>query len=429
MTKPLLTSEWIKQLQEYNKLLVGFSGGLDSTVLLHALWANPLLQGKLIAVHVNHQLSANAQAWQDHCQALCHSFNVAFVAHSVEFNRQANIEEGARVARYEVFSSLLGEHDCLLLGHHLDDQAETVLLQLFRGSGVDGLAAMPAIGQCGTGSIARPLLTCSRAKLEHYALNHQLTWVEDESNQDTSYARNYLRQKVMPLLASQWPAVVGNIARAATHCQQAKNNLDDLALFDCKELASPTRSLFITPLRELSSDRMSNILRFWLKINKVQAPSTVNLQRLIREMIFAAQDAVPLVSWDNIKIRRYQDRLYLDSSEELELPDCTEWADFPNPLQLTSFCLSALKAEQGVMVPFGAKVTVRFRQGGELFFLHGQTKQLKKLFQEWQIPPWQRETTPLLYINDQLAAVVGYAISDLFFTRDAAQSWCLEIQE
>lgn len=477
MIKTLLSSEWISQLSNFSQLIVGFSGGLDSTVLLHALASHPSFHEKLVAVHINHGLSSNSELWQDHCKQFCFNLGVNFIAHSVTFDRLTNIEEGARTARYAFFSSMLKTQGCLILAHHLDDQAETVLLQLFRGAGVDGLAAMSELGPLGLGTVSRPLLSYSRAQLEQYAAVHELTWIEDESNQDIKYSRNYLRHRVMPVLTEQWPGVVGTIARAAGHCQQARMNLDDLALQDSQDLLLPESvnssiltsssrslsgisrhlatsmdpadkqlnsednkgilptfieceqvlksSLKIEPLKALSFERITNVLRFWLKKNQVLLPSTLTFQRLIHEVVFASSDAMPIVSWDGVQVRRYQQQLYLLKKEEDFLPSCISWSEFPKPLEYANKTLSLLakKSNQGCMVPQGAAVQVKFRRGGEEFFLHGQTKQLKKLFQEWAVPPWLRSKIPLVYINDQLAVVVGYAVSDLFFRKNSSQTW------
>lgn len=429
-TPQLINSQWLAHFERCNKLIVGFSGGLDSTVLLHALASHSLLHKKIVAVHINHGISPHAFVWQTHCEQFCHRLGTDFIVEAVQFDRSANIEERARIARYAVFSSLLTEQDCLILGHHQDDQAETVLLQLFRGAGIDGLAAMSESGYLGLSTLARPLLPYSRAQLEEYAALHQLVWIEDESNQDTAYARNYLRQNIIPLLVEKWPGVVGNIARTARHCQHAKSNLEALAVSDISSEqamreAMPTNALFIEPLLRLNYERRVNILRVWLRNNKVRLPSTITFQRLIHEMIDARVDAVPEIRWGEVLVRRYQKYLFVESQKTISLPLSTEWLDFPSPLiiEKTGIILSAQKTKQGLVIPQGAKIFIRFRQGGEEFFWRGQTKQLKKLLQEWRIPPWLREYTPLLYLDETLAAVIGYAVSDLFFKKNSTQSW------
>lgn len=425
----LLNADWLARLDSFSQLMVGFSGGLDSTVLLHVLAAQPSLRSKLVAVHINHGISPNALSWQQHCAQCCQVLGIQFITESVQFARSANVEEQARIARYAVFSSLLTAEDCLLLGHHQDDQAETVLLQLFRGAGIDGLAAMSTLSHLGAGTMARPFLNYSRAQLAQYARVHQLSWIEDESNQELIYSRNYLRQQIMPLLVKKWPGVVATIARSALHCQQAKSNLDVLATQDMKTSSEPdglsSSSLSIDSLSNLNFARLANVLRVWLRNNQVQLPSTATFHRLINELIYARNDAAPEVSWGAVLVRRYQKHLYLDRKTSGTLPACSAWSVFPSPLILAEagIKLDAKKAEQGLVVPPGAKIEIRFRQGGEAFVWHGQTKQLKKLFQEWGVPPWQRERTPLVYINEQLAAVVGYATSDLFFSFSPA--WLL----
>lgn len=426
----LLNSEWLSCLTQFTKVFVGFSGGLDSTVLLHVLGSYPLLRSKLVAVHINHGISPQASSWQMHCEQFCRHSGVTFLAQSVEFDRSANIEERARDARYAVLSSLLTDEDCLVLGHHQDDQAETVLLQLFRGTGIDGLSAMAELSCLGAGKLVRPFLNNSRQQLEHYAELHQIAWIEDESNQDTHYSRNYLRHQIMPLLLEKWPGVKGNITRTAFHCQQAQANLDVLARVDHPELMSAKTSLSVEPLQKLTFERIVNVLRVWLKNNQIQLPSTATFQRLIHEMIFARTDAAPEVSWGKILVRRYQKYLYLDKKDSINLPACIEWSEFPSPLSLkeAGITLRTQKVNQGLVIPKDAKIYVRFRQGGELFYWHGQTKHVKKLFQEWQIPPWLRERTPLLYVNGELAAIIGYAISDLFFKKDVSNAWILSIE-
>ncbi len=425
MIKPLLNLEWLAYFDSFTKIIVGFSGGLDSTVLLHALASEPALKSRIVAAHIHHGISVHADSWQIHCKKFCDAFEIDFITEAVEFDRSANIEEGARNARYAVFSSLLTSGDCLALGHHQDDQAETVLLQLVRGAGINGLAAMKENGALGLGAYARPFLTYSRTQLEDYANLHQLAWIEDESNQDSYYSRNYLRQQIIPALREKWPSVVNTIARTASHCQQAKNNLDDLAVIDCPQLALPVDFLDLKPLQALNFERLMNVLRVWLNKNQVQQPSMVILHQLIDEVILARADATPEIMWGEWVIRRFQYSLYLDKQEKIIVPSKTQWSEFPLPLIIkgTRIKLQAYPAVEGFILPQNAKVIIRFREGGETILLHGQTKKLKKLFQEWNIPPWKREEIPLLYVNDVLAVIVGYSISDQFFNPQCSGSW------
>lgn len=416
MTQSLLTSDWLTQLERYQRVFVGFSGGLDSTVLLHSLAAQSAIFSKLTAVHVNHGLSPNAWVWQQDCQQFCAVLKIPLVIKSVEFARQSNIEETARKARYQVFAQLLEQSDCLVLGHHLNDQAETLLLQLFRGAGIEGLSAMSDAKKFVQGDLLRPFLHHSRQTLEDYAQLNQLQWLDDESNQDISFSRNYVRHQVLPLLSARWPGIINNLARTSAHCQQAQANLDDLARMDCPALAQASNQLVITTFSHLPSSRITNILRLWFKVNQIRLPNTLTFNRLLSEVINASQDANPQISWDEVSVRRYQQNLYLVKRQLKSSAPVIAWTSFPDSLDLGELgTLYAKAKDKGLMIPPESKIEVRFRQGGELFYWRGQSKQLKKLLQEWQLPPWLRDQIPLLYINGELAAVIGYAISDSFY--------------
>lgn len=412
----LLSLHWVERLTHYKTIRVGFSGGLDSAVLLHQLAQIPEFFGKLSAVHVHHGLSVNADAWQMHCEHFCDSMGIPITVHSVKIDNCSNIEERARLARYHVFESLLEENDCLLLAHHCNDQAETLLLHLLRGAGIDGLAAMPEIRPLAKGDLIRPFLHLTRETLESYANTHQLRWIDDDSNQNLDYSRNYLRHQVLPLLSEKWPNVVRNLARCANHCQGAKINLDALAALDCPEISgivsrSSVLSLDALPLHD--TIRLINVLRVWLKQNNIQSPSAKTIDRIVRDVVFSQADRMPSVSWSDVVIRRYQRRLYISNCNVIETIKNRVWNDFPSSILLDEgMYLYATPSEQGLWIPEEHCVEVRFRQGGELFQWHGQTKILKKLLQEWGIPPWQRNRIPLVYVNNCLKAVVGFAIAD-----------------
>jgi len=321
------------RFESFNRLFVGFSGGLDSMVLLHALAATSL-RSRIIAVHINHGISPNADEWQRHCADFCTKNQIAFMAQSIRIDGESNLEERARTARYEVFSSLLNENDAFLTAHHRDDQVETFLLQLLRGAGIDGLAAMPEISALGGGSLIRPFLSVSRTQIHEYALKHPLSWINDESNEDIHYGRNYLRHQVIPLLLQKWPGASETISRAAEHCQQAQINLTALAERDCPALSQAVTTLSIEHLDGLSDDRIINVIRYWLRKNKVSLPAASNLRRLPDEVLRAKSDAMPLLGWGNVAIRRYRNHLFLSHQDEWQEPSSMIWSDFPLPLSI-----------------------------------------------------------------------------------------------
>ncbi|MFC3907931.1 tRNA lysidine(34) synthetase TilS [Legionella dresdenensis] len=414
---------WWPAYKGYNQLYIGYSGGLDSTVLLHILASQPDLLSKITAVHINHGISKNALSWQLHCEQFCREHNISFIARQVEFIRDANIEERAREARYQVFQSLLTEDDCLLLAHHRDDQAETLLLHLFRGAGISGLAAMPAIKALEKGILARPLLNFSRQQLEQYAVLHQLQWIDDESNLSSDFSRNFIRNQLMPLIQTRWPNVQATIARTANHCQQGQDLLEQLAVLDCLEITGT--ELPLKYLNNLDWQRANNVLRVWLKSNKVRLPDTVTFNRIYPEVIHAKAGSVSEIAWLDNRIKRHQQKLYL-LKEKLVNNSQLEWNDFPNPLPLPYGSLTAIKSEQGIKITPDSKIIIRFRSGGEHMRWHGQTKAVKKLLQEWQIPHWQRNQIPFLYINDKLAAITGYAISDDFYAESGSDVYSID---
>jgi tRNA(Ile)-lysidine synthase len=421
-------------LNQFDLLIVGLSGGLDSIVLLHQLAQTPL-KAKLRAVHVHHGLSPQASHWQQQCEAICTLLGIPCVVEFLNLSRtRPNLEALAREARYQVFQRYISKNSALITAHHQDDQAETLLLQLCRGAGVAGMRAMPLIKPFGQGVQVRPLLHFTRAELAAYAQQHQLSWCEDESNQDTRFNRNYLRHEILPRLSLRWPSVAKRLSTAAQHCSEAQDILEEVAAADLSTLLAVPEwphgsSLFSRginapldchTLSALSSARQRNVLRFWLKQLNLPLPDQVHLQRIFDEVIRARDDAAPLVCWSGVEIRRYQHFLY--AREPLDSWDAHQEYDWnlADALQISGLgCLRVTRqAGPGLVLPADAKVQIRFRQGGERFHPAGRRHawSLKKCFNAWKIPPWQRDRIPLVYWHDQLVAVVGYAVSAPFFT-------------
>lgn len=413
VTNSLLNAEWIVRLASFSRLIVGLSGGLDSIVLLHCLNSIPVLARNVSAIHIHHGLSVFADEWLTFCERFCAQKGIALQTRHVELNNlSANIEEQARIARYDAFSELVNARDALLLAHHADDQAETILLQLMRGAGVDGLAAMLPLTPWRHSIIIRPFLQQTKACLQAYAIDHGLQWVNDDSNDNQAFSRNYIRHQVMPLLKARWPGVVNNLVRTTTHCQQAKINLRHLAYQDCPELKNDTRSLSLTAIQQYPFERLTNILRVWIGNCGIKLPSTQILYELVTQLA-ARCDAAVCIQWDKVLIRRYQNRLYLLNDLKTDV----------SPAQMVRLALS----QKGLHLPPGCRMDIRFRTGGETFFWHGQQKILKKLWQQWQVPPWKRDIIPLIWIDDELAAVSGFAISDTHYGENKDHLFSVEL--
>ena len=418
-----LEEDWQQRLSLYTHLYIGYSGGLDSTVLLNMVASCPELTSKVIAVHVHHGLSPHADAWSDHCQHFCQRLNVVCKVVKVAVTHGPNLEERARIVRYQAFDDCLEHKDALLLAHPQNDQSETVLLNLLRGSGLEGLCAMPEQRICGKGVLIRPLLDYPRQRLLEYAQCHELTWIEDEMNTDCEWSRVYLRLTIIPLLQKKWPNLAATIATSAKHCQEAKQGLNDWIEEDCPEIEGKT--LKISEKLLTNKVYRTQLLRFWLRQQLQRSPSLACIQQITQTMISASQDARPAVRIGTWIVRRYQQTLYLVDARP-QYPKNLIWTNFPQPVAwLSDLHLIAIPDEKGVLIPDYCKVELKMREGGETIHRHGQTQSLKKLFQNWSIPPWQRSIIPLVFAEGTLIAIPDYAYSDLVLSDGPGQRYTI----
>ena len=415
LTAAVVFADWLKQLEAAPQILVGFSGGLDSTVLLHLL-CELLPPERITAVHIHHGLSGNADDWQQHAKALCHSLGVSLVTESVVVNETgAGLESAARDARYKVFEECLVEDGLLLLGHHADDQVETVLFRLLRGSGARGLSGIPQYRAVGSGHLIRPLLSWPKSSLHAYAKSQQLAWIEDESNQLEQFDRNYLRHSVIPVLAQRWPDYVQGIMRTAEQSGQADQLADSVARGDLAGL-DPRReqggwSLDLTQFVELEPLRQKNLLRYWPEVHGLPALGQTFIDEVMSSLLTAREDSEPKVMRADLQLCRYRQRLYLlrlSGRPQADLGLCLFWSvDEPLVLPDGNLLAAELVLGEGLRVDDISRLQVRFRRGGERCQPVGRehSNSLKKLLQEYGLEPWWRERVPLFYIDEQLVAV------------------------
>ncbi len=405
--------------KDRKRWVVALSGGLDSTVLLHALAAMES-RPRLCALHVHHGLQARAEQWLQHCESLCGELAISFSALRVSVNAGAGPEAAAREARYQAFSEFLDSGDLLLQGHHLDDQVETLFLRLLRGTGMDGMQGIPEHRPLAAAELLRPLLSLPRSALESYAEENHLRWVEDPSNADERFDRNYLRQRVLPLIAERWPAyrqTVGRFSRLAGqfHSGRVRDYSDAISLGN----ESANTKLELIPLRAMAEPDRKVTIRHWLSGFGLR-PSEAQLEAIQRDVVFSAQDAEPLFELDGMQLRRFRERLYITELADFNADFEQSW-DFKQPLVIPGAgCLRAETCEQGGL--FADKVVVRLRQGGERCQPAGRahSRSLKKLLQEYHIAPWRRDRLPLLYVRDELAAVADVWICEGFTSPDSA---------
>ncbi|WP_062264736.1 tRNA lysidine(34) synthetase TilS [Endozoicomonas arenosclerae] len=412
-------------------LTVAYSGGVDSTVLLHLL-VSLKQQGlikSLTALHIHHGLSVNADRWADHCKGLCSQWDVPLKVVRVSIEDSSDIERQAREARYAVFEEYLPEGGYLLMGHHQDDQAETVLFRLLRGSGLDGVAGMSVSRKLGHGYLLRPLLNISRQAIEKYSKNNRLVYVEDDSNTDQRFRRNFIRHNLMPQIEAQWPGVATRLARFSEDVTEA----NDLLLKQTERQAqviiqAPPSRLWgsrkiidIEALEKLDDASARRVVRFWLANHGVNMPDRVRLQSVFGDLINASEGADPIVDIESFQLRRFSGKLVLvPKSAESEPADEVIWnwqeqSRLPlpcsggvlsvEPCGGVSLPAAGVKVLSRSQLPSGLKVAAKGRRG---------RKTIKRWLQDYQVPPWVREIIPFVFYEDELVALPGVFVTEKY---------------
>ena len=391
---------------------VAYSGGRDSSVLLAVLARlRPRLRLELRAVHIDHGLHPASVEWGAHCARRCAGLGIPYDLRRVRVEPAgAGREAASRTARYAALAELVRPRDLVLTAHHRDDQAETLLLALLRGSGVQGLAAMPRIAPLGAGLLVRPLLDWPRADLHGLAQTLGLDWIEDPSNQDLSLDRNFLRARVLPLLAERWPAAGRTLARSAGHCAGAAELVGRYAEQVMAGVPG-TRpgTLSVAGLLGLAPAICGAVVRQWIVGRGFVVPDTRHLGRIRVEILPARPDASPLVAWPGCEVRRYRDDLFaLAPLPPRPGPDPIPWAtptlDLPpglGYLRVGDGGPTDLRGCGPLRVLFGVPGLMCRPQG------QGHHRPLKHLFQEAGVPPWLRGYCPLVFAGDRLVAVAG----------------------
>ena len=414
---------------------IAFSGGLDSHVLLHILACiKNEIKSRLVAVHVNHGINQDAESWEKHCRAICKNYGIELLTFTVDLSGKSGkgTEAHAREKRYEVFYDLIRVNDLLLTAHHVNDQIETMLLQLMRGSGPDGLVGMPQSREFSKGFLVRPLLDISREEIHDYALSESLNWVEDESNKSIKYDRNFLRNKIIPELLSHWPSALKTMQRAIGHQVDARNLINEISIIDLTTICDDDITKVSLPkLESLSFIRRKNVLRAWIKKNNLETPNTNIIERINEEVIHADVDKNPCVKWTGAEVRRYRGYIYVMrslSAHDVKL--AISW-DFKTTLKLASGSLKAVSSK-GIGIKrdmlSSDSVEVKYRQGGEQIKPSGRghTHELKKLLQEDGVPPWLRDRIPLIFYNNDLIAVGDLWVEDKYAAKALEPAWMLK---
>lgn len=413
---------------------VGFSGGLDSTVLLHLLaQAQARLAAPLGAIHVDHGLHPDSAAWRSHCGCVCEDLGLSLVSLKVDAvaGRGESPEAVARVARYAAIAERMGSGAMLLTAHHLDDQAETLLLQLLRGVGVDGLAAMPRWRPWADGWHARPLLDVRRAAIRDWALANALTWIDDPSNAQLHADRNFLRHRIMPALSRRWPGAREAIARSAGHCADAayavrERTASDLAVV---ETAGGER-LRIDALALLDSSRRHLVLREWLSRRGAAPLPGRRLDEAVRQLTDANVDRDLRVAWAGCELRRFRGEAWLLRETAHAAPTRHDWVGEEIRLEPGLGTIRRVSRPGGIDVGRWAngRVQVGYRRDGLRCQPAGRSggRSFKKIAQDFAIPPWQREIHPIVYIDDRPAAIANCCVCEPFAAAEGTDGWWIE---
>lgn len=435
-----LVQHFIDTLQRHlpngGRVVIGFSGGVDSRVLLRlaALYRAQRPDLELLAVHVHHGLSQYADKWLEQCESWAKAEQISFIAEHVSLDLESgdSVEQLARDARYRALASHVNTGDILLTGQHLDDQAETFLLALKRGSGPKGLSSMALSAPFASGELVRPLLDVSRSDIEHFAQAQQLSWLEDDSNQDTRFDRNFLRHQVLPVINERWPSFSKAVRRSARLCAKQEQLLEELLRPELEECLNSFEGIDIDALNRSSALKRDQLLRMWLEAYTSVLPSEVQLQQLWSDVALAKPDANPVLVLASGSVRRFKSYLYWVGLQQ----DVAQWNEslvieeaVQLPDSLGKLTLTRSTGQNSVMTLTRSALTeplfVMFEPEGLSAHPYGRagSRKLKKLFQEYQIPSWQRRRIPIVMMGEKVVAVGNLFVDKEFYGSDCELVW------
>ena len=399
----------IKKNENY-EILVAYSGGIDSTVLLYL--ADKLAKQEKInisAIHVNHNINVDSKKWENHCKNFCKNIDIPLIIKNIniELNSKESIEESARNKRYTAIYSIMKENTVMMTGHHADDQVETFFYNLFRGAGVKGLSSMPEIRLATKGLHLRPLLGFNKNTLKDFANQFDLDFITDSSNENINFSRNYIRSEILPVIEKKWPNYSKTIQRAINNISIAQKLNLELASKDFERFkVYGKKNIININVRSLEENRFNNVIRFWIGENDFKMPTLEQINSIKKNVFYAGEDKRPFFSCNSYEMHRFKDLV------EIMLPlkkhDPTKIYKWKKDEKLIIPNLSIELSWKNLEQRFGQQikdnVEVRFRQKGQNIKIN-PTKSLKDFMRERNIPPWQRDRTLLIYINNELKIV------------------------
>jgi tRNA(Ile)-lysidine synthase len=420
-----------ENIEPNSRLILALSGGVDSRVLLDLMARySTQTRREVMAVHVHHGLSANANDWAAQCQLWCDEYKISCYVERVELNDLSgdSLEERARVARYDALKHYVGDSDRLITGQHSDDQLETFLLALKRGSGPKGLSSMAQVMPFGVGAILRPLLTASREQIENYAVEHGLDWIEDESNLNQRFDRNFIRHQITPQLKQRWPNIHHAVQRSAALCAEQEQLLKELLRPQFERACQPDGSLSIVVLTSVSRLAAYQLIRQWLAYFGLPMPSHAQMETIWREIVFAQPDANPVMRFNLVEIRRFDKALFIVHPRT----DLSSWQQpiaLEQPLVLPD-TIGTLRLTRVTTTPAIGRLDmeacwVSFNPEGLSAHPVGRlgSRKLKKLFQEYRVPSWLRRSTPILMCAGRVVAVANLFVDCDFSGKECELIW------
>jgi len=416
----------LQSYQDVTNFIVGFSGGADSTALLHALCTvQNQLQTPFSAVHINHGLHDDAGAWQLQCESFCREYNIKLTCLAVEPDNRSGkgLEAEARHLRYEAMSALLKPGICLLTAHHADDQAETLLLNLMRGSGVDGLSSMPESRPIGEGVLKRPLLEFQSNALKHYLRENNIDWIEDPSNQYLNHDRNLVRHEIIPLLEKRWPGVSKRLLLTRKAMTDARFLLERLADEFLEEHLLHPFVLQVTSQTCKDSEMFKLVVRRWMKQSGAPSIPAYRLESLCEQVQHSDNDQNVTISWGGWTLHLYKHQLWLHCDTEILPCPTVKWPKDSNALDLGHDVGQLILKGRSPGSPTGEFIVGSRASMAETAIRQGSHhKKLKNLFQAADIPPWLRDCVPLCELDGELVAIGDWCFDDDF------ASWMSESQ-
>jgi len=399
--------------------LIAYSGGLDSTVLLDQLLKIKKTKPdfNIRAIHINHNISEFSKKWTEHCKKICNFYKIPLIIENICLDKNNNIEEKLRIKRYNIIYNHLSLNEILLTGHHMNDQCETLILSLKRGSGPTGLSSMSFETTFGNKKIVRPFLKKTKKELELYAYKNNLNWIEDFSNLNINYDRNFIRHKIIPILEKRWPFFIKNCFRTTYICQKETTLLNKLLDKKINNFIKFDNSLDIKNFKNIKKELSLALIRRWVSLQKIKKPSYNNIQYIYHQMIYSRLDANPKCILGTHEIRRYKKSLYFIKKQSNLKNTILFWHKKEKNLTLPNNLGFLSQNQTGIALPAPENhqlINIRFQYEGNILILgRSKKRKIKKIWQEKNIPPWLRNQIPLLFYNNDLISALGVFVINI----------------